>query len=592
MRTSIFVFLFILLTIRVVAQQNVGIGTLTPNLHSILELQSADKGFLLPRLSTVQRLAISPIGLGEKSLLVFDTDDNLFYYWDGTQWIGFPQTSISGLNTSFVLDTLTNTLSITDAGSTLTVNLNNVLNNYTAGAGISIVNGVISNTGDLSTTNELITNVGYNLNTGDLSITEAGNLFNVNLNSLKDVYTAGAGIGIANNVITNTGDLSNTNEVVTAFTFNSGNNILTLTEGGNSFTADLSGLTNNDWKLLGNAGTNPAVNFLGTTDGQPVVFKSQNTEVMRITPNGRVGINNSAPDRTFDMFGDGAKFTGTGTVYIASGAITAKPGLELFTTNNIGYIRHHDPGVNWYDISIADLGGQVAIGTDVFSTDALLYVDGGIRTLTGPPVNNGATNTGYSFDADGDTGLFAEGVTVGTNVELNLYLNNVKRVSVSGGITSFQTDLHPVGTNRDLGDATATWRNIYLTNNPIVSSDVRLKTNIETLSSGLKAVLALRPVSYTLKNSVTDSSEKLGFIAQEVKEILPCIVHGSESENSFLSVSYSELIPVLTKAIQEQQEHILYLSKETQLLSGQVKNLEMRLNASSSESGQLSSMQK
>lgn len=47
------------------------------------------------------------------------------------------------------------------------------------------------------------------------------------------------------------------------------------------------------WNTTGNSGTNPANNFIGTTDSQPLVFKTNNTKVMNIFPNGvvKVGIN-------------------------------------------------------------------------------------------------------------------------------------------------------------------------------------------------------------------------------------------------------------------------------------------------------------
>jgi hypothetical protein len=45
------------------------------------------------------------------------------------------------------------------------------------------------------------------------------------------------------------------------------------------------------WSLFGNAGTDPAVNFLGTIDEQSVVLKANNMERVRITPGGQVGIN-------------------------------------------------------------------------------------------------------------------------------------------------------------------------------------------------------------------------------------------------------------------------------------------------------------
>ena len=62
---------------------SIGIGTTTPNNSAILDLQSTSKGFLMPRLSTAQRKAIVSPAQG---LLVFDTDKNCLYIFDGNVW--------------------------------------------------------------------------------------------------------------------------------------------------------------------------------------------------------------------------------------------------------------------------------------------------------------------------------------------------------------------------------------------------------------------------------------------------------------------------------------------------------------------------
>lgn len=49
------------------------------------------------------------------------------------------------------------------------------------------------------------------------------------------------------------------------------------------------------WSILGNAGTVPASNFLGTTDGKPLVFRTNNAERMRILTGGKVGIGTTNP---------------------------------------------------------------------------------------------------------------------------------------------------------------------------------------------------------------------------------------------------------------------------------------------------------
>jgi len=49
-----------------------------------------------------------------------------------------------------------------------------------------------------------------------------------------------------------------------------------------------------DWRLVGNTGTNESANFLGTTDNQPLVFRTNNTERMRVLTNGRIWINTTS----------------------------------------------------------------------------------------------------------------------------------------------------------------------------------------------------------------------------------------------------------------------------------------------------------
>ena len=79
----------LLLTATVSAQ--VGIGTEQPNLHAVLDLRSPsdDQGFLAPRVTTLQRTASSfttSLTTDENGLLVFDTDDKIFYYWMFPAW--------------------------------------------------------------------------------------------------------------------------------------------------------------------------------------------------------------------------------------------------------------------------------------------------------------------------------------------------------------------------------------------------------------------------------------------------------------------------------------------------------------------------
>jgi|GEM_PF-4163152 len=110
-------------------------------------------------------------------------------------------------------------------------------------------------------------------------------------------------------------------------------------------------------------------------------------------------------------------------------------------------------------------------------------------------------------------------------------------------------------------------------------SDFNLKKDIENFASVLDKVMQLNPTTYEFKHTeypfLNLAQEKqYGFIAQEVQQIFPEIVesslhsgaiNGSEdvgNQVELLSMSYIELIPVLTKAIQEQQNLITQLQQQ------------------------------
>src|SRR5690554_593330 len=66
------------------AQDNVGIGTTTPEPTAALDVQSNDKGVLVPRLTTAQRTGIASPAEG---LMVYDTDEECFFYFKAsTNW--------------------------------------------------------------------------------------------------------------------------------------------------------------------------------------------------------------------------------------------------------------------------------------------------------------------------------------------------------------------------------------------------------------------------------------------------------------------------------------------------------------------------
>ena len=93
----------------------------------------------------------------------------------------------------------------------------------------------------------------------------------------------------------------------------------------------------------------------------------------------------------------------------------------------------------------------------------------------------------------------------------------------------------------------------------VQTSSKRYKENIEELTEDeAKKLLLLVPVKYDFKNSPV--KDKCGFIAEEVEEIIPGVVT-KNNNNEAEGISYTEIIPYLTKMIQIQQKQINELQK-------------------------------
>jgi len=118
-------------------------------------------------------------------------------------------------------------------------------------------------------------------------------------------------------------------------------------------------------------------------------------------------------------------------------------------------------------------------------------------------------------------------------------------------------------------------------------ADARLKENVSDLPYGLTEILALRPVSFRWRDRPEEGT-RLGLIAQEVQPVISEVVadeivsykegpNGPErtvkpGEN--LGVYYSQLIPVLIKAVQEQQSLIEQQAEKIEELEARIARVE------------------
>ena len=104
-------------------------------------------------------------------------------------------------------------------------------------------------------------------------------------------------------------------------------------------------------------------------------------------------------------------------------------------------------------------------------------------------------------------------------------------------------------------------------------SDARIKENVAPIQSGLSVVEKLNPVTFNyLESWSRDRSTQTGFIAQELQTALADEVYVDgivQQGPEYMSVAYQSLIPILTKAIQEQQQQIDALKAEVAALKGE-----------------------
>ncbi|MEM9680587.1 MAG: tail fiber domain-containing protein [Bacteroidota bacterium] len=143
--------------------------------------------------------------------------------------------------------------------------------------------------------------------------------------------------------------------------------------------------------------------------------------------------------------------------------------------------------------------------------------------------------------SDADLGLGSGMIVLGDELGSNLVLDKNEIQARNGGLAS-SLYLQQNGGNIYVGDAI------------IQSSDIRLKKDIQDISYGLQEILKLRPAEYYWKD-VKKDNKSLGLIAQEVQTVIKNLVTNNAEQDKY-GVSYTELIPILIKAMQEQHEII------------------------------------
>jgi len=335
-----------------------------------------------------------------------------------------------------------------------------------------------------------------------------------------------------------------------------------------------------DWTILGNTGTNPLTNFIGTTDAQDFVVKTNNLERIRVLTTGNVGILETNPiNASLEIGGNliiGNTFTG-GTATAQVGGVTIE--------------------------------GRTIIGEDNFYYSVDKFVVYGNTTWTPGNVTNGDNATGLTFAINAYTsngiGLYAEDNDGGTGLQVSV---NDKSLTVGAigisategsgigtaiigevtGTTITATAVGVIGIEAtNTGNAMVASGDMQVTGTFTNPSDRKLKKNIKPLKNALHIISKLNPKTYEMRwdeekyrNVGFAKMTQIGFIAQELEKVLPNLVKNDiihlnnhiytkkqlqenpelskkrSNTEKIKSVNYIQLIPLLTKAIKEQQEQI------------------------------------
>ncbi len=136
------------------------------------------------------------------------------------------------------------------------------------------------------------------------------------------------------------------------------------------FVYSTTSLSNITWDILGNTGTNSNTHFIGTNDAQPLLFKANSTEKMRITTLGNVGLNaNPSPSAQLELnsTNQGFLITRADTASITSpvmGVITLRPADSCLYLFN---------GTQWVDNGGVGKRCKCYCGTTYINNQAFIY---------------------------------------------------------------------------------------------------------------------------------------------------------------------------------------------------------------------------
>ena len=272
----------------------------------------------------------------------------------------------------------------------------------------------------------------------------------------------------------------------------------------------------------------------------------------------------------------------------AGGTVT--PRLTISSAGNVG-IGTSSPTVygSYRTLEVRGTGGGLLqLGTGA-TTAAYLFQDGtnaGFNNIANGVITFGTNNTERARITSG--GDFLIGQTSGNNARFSVSVgavNSIESKSSSTGMTHLlvSASISNAGGSDALGvydnsgiSARITTNGFYQSrpNSYGGTSDIKLKENVVDATPKLSDIMSVRIRNYNYKDE--PGVKQIGVIAQEIEQVFPGLVYetpdrdveGNDLGTTTKSVKYSVFVPMLIKAMQEQQAIIEQLKADVAALKG------------------------
>jgi hypothetical protein len=369
------------------------------------------------------------------------------------------------------------------------------------------------------------------------------------------------------------------------------------------------GISLNWLGLFASAPTSPNLNdaYYNSTDGVSYIWDGTAWQI--IAQDGASGGGGGGANTLEQAYNEGGAGAGR-IINAASGAVEinasngTSPALEINTSENNAFgldITHNSTGVGLRSRSLSAANTFSSIQGETNSSDAnnsaIIGQNSGAGYAISGQIPQTATGTAAIFGnnlrtvgGSGVSGIGVNGV-VGESTNsagFGIFGNN----PTTGGLA---VGTYGIGFNGIYGqtyDVINGWSGYFtadvgiegdlfvIGNGTFNVSDQRLKQNFQDISSPLQKIMSLNGKYYTISYPSKDengevyqkSREEYGLIAQEVQSIFPEMVaskplfknNGDDTE--YLTVNYTQMIPILIEAIKELKEEVDELKKEVETL--------------------------